>query len=299
MTATGETSQTTDPALDSELLTRITQSIGELPPSPTVVTRVMGLTSDLNSNVEELGEVLAADAALTAKVLRLSNSSFYGRSRTVSSLREAILILGFFTLRSLVMASTTHSLYRTKENPEEGKQLWEHSLATAIAARMVADRISHPQVEEVFISGLLHDIGKLVLQQRLGDILYELAAESEKNGTPYLEIEQQRLGFTHAALGGAVLERWSLPPDLVEGVRLHHVNTFATGDSSPVPIYPVVNFGNELAKKIGAGYGDLHEIRLERLPLAKHCGLTAEEIEEMSADLQDHFAEEKRLYEEG
>ncbi len=283
---------------EQDLLQKISQSIGELPPSPAVVTKVMGLTSDLNSNVEDLGEVLAADAALTAKVLRLSNSSFYGRSRTVSSLKEAILILGFFTLRSLVMASTTHSLYRSKENPDDGKQLWEHSLASALGARLVATRIGHAQVEEVFIAGLLHDIGKLILRQRLGTLLDELADESKSQSLPYLELEQRRLGFTHADLGAAVLDRWSLPPDLVEAVRMHHINTFDAECGEDVPIYAIVNFGNELAKTIGVGSGEPEQIDLARFQLAGLYGFGADELRNIAADLEEHFAEEKRLYEE-
>ncbi len=283
---------------DLGLIKKISQSIGELPPSPTVVSRVMGLTSDLNSNVEELGEVLAADAALTAKVLRLSNSSFYGRSRTVSSLREAILILGFYTLRSLVIASTTYSLYRSKGNPDDGRKLWEHSLASALAARIVADKIAHPDLEEIFIAGLLHDIGKLILRERLGEVFQEVGSAAHNNNMSYLEVEQSKLGFTHADLGAAVLERWCLPGKLVDGVRYHHLSQFDPETSNNVPIHAVVNFGNELAKLIGACYANLQQVRLDNLPLATRYHFDQETIENIALDLEDHFAEEKRLFEE-
>ena len=152
------------------LLEKITMTVGELPASPAIVSAVMGITTNLNANIEELGKVLAADPALTAKVLKLSNSSFYGRSKSVSSLREAILILGFYTLRSMVIATSTYSLYKKKGNDKSEQKLWDHSLACAMACRLVGTRIRHPQIEEIFIAGLLHDIGKMALGQKLADV---------------------------------------------------------------------------------------------------------------------------------
>jgi putative nucleotidyltransferase with HDIG domain len=153
-------------------------------------------------------------------------------------------------------------------------------------------------VEEIFIAGLLHDIGKLILRQRLGDVLEEVAAEAETARQSYLEVEQRRLGFTHADLGAAVLERWRLPQELVEAVRQHHASKFELGDAPDAPIHAVVNFGDELAKTIGAGYDNRQYAPLERLPLARHYEIGLEAVGEFEEELKDSFAEERRLYEE-
>ena len=116
---------------------RIVDTIGELPASPAVVGAVMNLTSDLNSTITDITRVLSADQSLTAKVLRLSNSSFYGRAKEVGTLAEAIIILGFFTVRSLVVASSAHSMYCRCNGMDRcnAERLWQHSLSTGIAAR--------------------------------------------------------------------------------------------------------------------------------------------------------------------
>ena len=122
------------------LLDRIIETIGELPTSPTVVASVMGMTKDLNTDVTKLSRVLSSDQSLTAKVLRLSNSPFYGRMRGVATLDEAIMILGFFTIRSLVVASSAYSMFNLGGQGGLEYRLWNHSLAAAMCARLTARR---------------------------------------------------------------------------------------------------------------------------------------------------------------
>lgn len=112
-------------------LEKIIGTIGDLPASPAVVSVVMGLTSNLDSNVDEISKVLCSDQSLTAKVLMLSNSSFYGRSKEVVSLDEAIPILGFFSVRSMVIATSAQTMYSSGEKDNPREWLWRHSLSTA------------------------------------------------------------------------------------------------------------------------------------------------------------------------
>ena len=124
------TSQTKDPILD-----RIISTLGDLPASPAIVSTVMGLTSNPDSKIVDISKVLSADQSLTAKVLKLSNSSFYGRPKEVKTLEEAILLLGFFTVRSIVIATSAHTMYTKEIAGNSPEKLWQHSLATAVAAR--------------------------------------------------------------------------------------------------------------------------------------------------------------------
>lgn len=279
------------------LLEKVVSAIGDLPASPAIVSAVMGLTADLNSNVEELGEVLASDPGLTAKVLKLSNSSFYGRSRAVSSLREAILILGFYTLRSIVIASSTHTLYNRRDNIQFGQKLWDHSLACALAARMVARRLKHPRLEEIFIAGLLHDIGKIILGQKLQAAYDKLVLTVEDERGEFSEAELSALGFTHVEVGALVLQRWNFPPELVEGVRMHHAEPAKAEGGAPT-IAAVVRFSNGLAKQLGVGFysGEGRNDRL--LQLSRPLELPIEAVTELSEELVARYAEEKQLFEE-
>jgi putative nucleotidyltransferase with HDIG domain len=279
------------------MLDKITSTIGELPASPAIVSAVMGLTADLNASVEELGVVLAADATLTAKVLKLSNSSFYGRSRSVSSLREAILILGFYTLRSMVIASSTHSLYSRKDNAKFGQKLWDHSLACGMASRMVARQIRHSRIEEIFIAGLLHDIGKMILGQKLMGIYDQVVKEVEKSGQCFHEVEFAKLGFNHAELGASVLDKWNFPRELVEGVQHHHLIIDEPADIE-ISIGSVVGYANQLAKQVAAGFEDPNSDDLTLHPFAIRFEFSREDIDTMTDELRTRFVEEKHLFED-
>lgn len=279
------------------MLDKIIATIGELPASPAIVSKVMGLTADLNASVEDLGEVLASDSALTAKVLRLSNSSFYGRSRSVSSLKEAILILGFYTLRSMVIASSTHSLYSRKDNAHFGQKLWDHSLACGMASRLVARRIQHPKIEEIFIAGLLHDIGKMILGQKLTAAYDRVVAEVEETGQDFVDVEKLRLGFSHVEVGATVLQKWNFPAELVAGVQTHHDQPGEIKDAV-ASIGLVVGFSNKLAKQIAVGFVEHEHGALSRHPLADRFEFDDAILIDMTDELKSRFGEEKHLFED-
>ncbi len=279
------------------LLEKIASTIGDLPASPAIVSAVMGLTADLNSSVEDLGEVLAADPGLTAKVLKLSNSSFYGRSRSVSSLKEAILILGFYTLRSIVIASSTHALYYRNDNAIFGQKMWDHSLACALASRIVARRLRHPRMEEIFLVGLLHDIGKIILGQKLQGAYDKIVAAVELDSAEFCDAEQAQLGFTHVDIGALVLERWHFPVEIVDGVRQHHFTRFPQADGAPA-IAAVVGFSNGLAKSLGVGFGASPTNQTSITELSRTLALGEADVAELLTELQTCFSEERKLFEE-
>lgn len=279
------------------MLDKITMTIGELPASPAIVSTIMGMTADLNSSVEDLGTALAADPALTAKVLKLSNSSFYGRSRSVSSIKEAILILGFYTLRSMVIASSTHSIYHRKDNAAFSEKLWSHSLASGMASRVVARHIRHPRIEEIFIAGLLHDIGKIILGQKLMAVYDNIVKEVERSGRGFQTIELEKLGFDHSLVGATVLKKWNFPKELIDGVQYHH-ELRSQSEAEVAAIGDVVAFSNQLAKQIPGGFAEPTVDCLSRHPFAELHSLDSETIQSMTDDLQSRFEEEKHLFED-
>ncbi len=288
------------PATDvqqSPMMTKIIATIGELPTSPAVVSTVMGLTADLNTEIDKLSRVLSGDPALTAKVLRLSNSPFYGRARSVASLNEAVLILGFHTIRSLVVASSTYSLFGRKSGNETAGILWDHSLATAMAARIIAQRIRHKQIEECFIVGLLHDIGKLILLQKMPTPYQEIVKQVKADHLDFNLLEEQKLGFTHSALGAVILSLWNFPPALVDTVANHHSNEAFVSEDGNVSLVAIVSFANELAKNLGTGFIEDYQKDLTALPQALAMDLDAAMIASIQEEIETRFNEEKHLFE--
>lgn len=207
------------------VLRNITQKIVDLPVLPSVVTTVMGLISDPDTTIKKLEEVIRGDQSLAVKVLKMSNSAFYGFSRQISSVEQAVKILGFNTLRSILVSSSAAALFvdGSEDEVEFHLQLWEHSLLTATISRLLAAR--GPMrflAEELFTAGLLHDFGKKIINSHFPGIYQKVELMAEQKGIPEISIETEALGFDHADVGSLLASNWSLPPALSEAILRHH-----------------------------------------------------------------------------
>ncbi len=285
------------------LINKMISSLGELPSSPKIVSAVMRLTSDPDTDLNSLEKLLSADQSMAAKLLKLSNSSFYGQRKSVSTLKQAILIIGFYTLRSLVVATSIHGLYSNKNGDSIENKLWEHSLASAIVCRLLAQKLGHIHVEEIFMAGLLHDIGKLVIAQKLRSKYEEVCRKVESDTLKFVDVEEQELGFSHCDVGMMLLNKWNLPQELSNAVYLHHEPKLEDGQSladmepRKIPIEFVLQLGNHLAKRSGWGFKDFHMDKLENLPLSKALNLTAEDLGQITELLEAEFENELALFE--
>lgn len=276
---------------------RLLESLGDLPSSPAIVSAVIGMASDLNTDLAELGRVLSADQGLTAKVLRLSNSSFYGRSKQIGTVDEAIMTLGYYTLRSLVVASSTHSIFKQKDLTRFLPVLWDHSLAAAVAARLLGRQLRHPQTEEAFIGGLLHDVGKLVFTQRLADAYAAVRQLAQADGQ-WCTHEKAALGFTHVDVGVALLEQWNFPRELVEAVALHHQEPDASGDR-PVTLSQLIWLSNLVANSMTSHRRDAEHQEWERLFHTASIRWDALKISAFFDSFQEQLTQERWLFSEG
>ena len=155
--------------------------VGDLPTLQQVATRVMSLIHDPKTTVSDLERIIATDQALAAKVLRISNSAFYGVRGEISTLSRSIVVLGFNTLRSVVLTGASETLHRSKNSCFKDRILWEHSVAVAIASRTIAQECGFASREEAYLGGLMHDVGKVVLDTNLPDE-YQNVIERVYNG---------------------------------------------------------------------------------------------------------------------
>ena len=276
-------------------LDKIISTIGDLPATPAVIATLMNLTSDVNADIEKIIRAIRADQSLTAKVLKMSNSSFYGRAREVKTLREAILILGFMTLHSLVIATSTQGLYQKSTNSRISGKLWEHAFACALASRLIAQEVKYPYVEEAFIAGLLHDIGKLVLSQKAADEYFRIAQKVEATGGAFADAETAAFSFTHADVGSLLLGKWSFPGELIEAVGNHHQFPPPEG-APPAPLVSIIHLGNFTAKKLGVGFTDYRPDNLSSLLSARSLDLDADRLAAVEQKLREHYASEQELF---
>lgn len=248
---------TVDTKLKQERLLRIIEDeLQDLPPLPAVVTRVMQTINDPTTSAADLNRLISGDPALTSKVLRLVNSSYYGFPRRIATITHAVVILGFNTVRNLTTSLGVFSAFDPKgqQTAMDRDKFWAHSLGTAVAAGVLARRKNIPvkAVEEVFVGGLLHDIGKLFLDQYFPDqyaIALKLAAAAKIS---IWDAEKTALGVGHALVGKRVAEKWNLPPSLTSMIMLHHQPAFS---KEHFEITAVVQAADMVARKLKLGSG--------------------------------------------
>lgn len=253
-------------------LEHVLKRIQNLPPLPTSAMRIIALTKNPATTVKELETVIGQDPALTAGILRQANSAYYGYARRISSLQEAIVMLGFQVIQGLAMAHAVAPLLKTKlvgyEIDQDG--LWKHSMLTAMTAKRLCQHRKIPFGDVAFTAGLLHDIGKLVISiyvQEVGAFLIEKVKEAELS---YVELEEKIIGYNHATVGGMLAKTWNLPESLVEIISLHHNPSLAQNYTE---LTCVVHIANGLSSSLGIGGGvdsflnPIHQEALERLAL--------------------------------
>lgn len=198
--------------------------IEELPPLPAVAARVMGMADDDRTSALELAQVLSTDQALTAKLIKISNSAYYGFARRVSTVREAVLVLGFKQVRQVAVGASIMNSFRGPRR-DDGFDLdlfWGHSVAVAVAAETVAKKSHSAKPEDAFTAGILHDIGRLVLRQVMPDE-FGRAVDIARSGQSSLHTAERMVtGFSHDDVGRVLGERWKFPTHLIDAVAGHH-----------------------------------------------------------------------------
>ncbi len=203
--------------------------------SPTIA-KIVALTSSDTSSAVDLVQAIKLDPALTAKVLNLVNSAYFGMPQEVTSINRAIILLGMNTIKNLALSAEVLSSF----NPAKGAlfnvdKFWEHSLACAISSKLIAKRIVKDPVkqEEYFIAGLIHDIGKIFLIKHFPRDYFSMAKKIE-TFDKLIHKEKKIFTMDHAEVGALIAEKWALPGDLINSIRHHHDKTIKE-ETSPLP----------------------------------------------------------------
>jgi diguanylate cyclase (GGDEF)-like protein/putative nucleotidyltransferase with HDIG domain len=200
-----------------------------LPIFPLVSSRLLDPTAE-RTTFEDMVRILQTDQALALKVLRVVNTPFYGLRTKVSTLPHALAMLGPHAVKSMIEGADRYGpIPGPAEQPIDKYFFWQHSLTTAIIAEAIGKRLGYDVPEEAYLAGLLHDIGKLLVEQANPAGYAEVIREMEKNEAPVPDIEHRLVGIDHAEAGGFVAERWNLSPVLVDAIRFHH-HEFPSGD---------------------------------------------------------------------
>ena len=234
-------------------LKHITSLLKSFPSMPGAAVRLLALIDDPEISVAQIEKILRQDAGLTANLLKLANSAYFGIPAKVGSVRQAVLLLGLKRLIQMVIASCVGSIM---DKPVPGYdlppgELWRHSLAVTVAAEGLVNELKIEAAEEIFTAALLHDVGKLVLGEFVADDFNKIENILSR-GVPFETAENMVLGTNHADIGAHILDQWSLPPSIVNAVRWHHDPESAEQTDMMLDI---VHVANVLCLMIGIGVG--------------------------------------------
>ena len=208
------------------LVPQVLKSLKTLPPFPLVAQRALLLLNQTEVSIQELVDIVKFDPAITANVLRISNSAFFGLRREIHSLHQALLLLGTQELLKIIIASGATRLFCHSAPGyfTDRLGLWRHSVSCALMADLLARELDHPERATSFTAGLLHDIGKVVLSIYVDQKFTEIMAVVESRGVSFQTAEKEVLGIDHAQLGGEMARLWDFPDRLRLVINLHHLD---------------------------------------------------------------------------
>ena len=207
-----------------EILVSVLKKIDTLPTLPTTFAKISEMIENPKTNANDISEVISKDQVLTARLLKLVNSSLYGFSGRITTVSNAVVILGFKALRNLVLSSSVFDLFQVSGTNQviSLNEFWRHSIACAVASKLIANEIDYGEPEELFVAGLLHDIGKLVEIQYFQASMANVVNKVNSEKMLIIDAEKKVLGFTHCEVGGLLGKKWKLPPPLIEVVMFHN-----------------------------------------------------------------------------
>ncbi len=246
-------------------------AVKDLPTLPTVLDKVTRLVQDPDSSTEEIARVISRDQVLSAKVLKMVNSSIYGFPRRISTVQHALVLLGFNVIRGLIISSSVFDIMA-----QSMVGLWDHSVGVAVASNCLAKAAGIKDPEEYAVTGLLHDIGKVVVAVQLPGSRQEIDDQVTRRDLSYYDAEKVVLGFSHDRINAWLADHWNLPLNLREGLAWHHRPQSARHYPDMAHVVHVADF---LVKTLEVGNsGDDQVPYLEKNSL-KALGLTLQDLD--------------------
>ncbi|MGE5238247.1 MAG: HDOD domain-containing protein [Chloroflexota bacterium] len=271
----------------------------EIPAVPVVALKVLRVIEDPYALVSDIQRVIVADEALASRILRIANAAFYGRRQKIDTISEAITVLGLHAIKVITLAVSTREVYKRLGLTEQ--KLWEHSLGVSLASGIIGGRLSLVKAEEATVAGLVHDIGKAIMNNSQPDRFSILTKTVWEQRVQFLSLEQDFFGFTHAEAGALFAEKWGFPKCLREAIRRHHLVSSSEcsegWDAEERTLCEVVALADAICVRLGIGYrGPMGHLDLGEERLMTVLGLTSERLDVLESLFKDAYVRERTFY---
>ncbi|HQK99930.1 MAG TPA: HDOD domain-containing protein [Smithellaceae bacterium] len=267
--------------IDSRILRHKVESINTLPTVPAVLKKLSAVIEKPKITVVEISSFISSDPALTSKVLKMVNSAIYGFPGRIASVSHATMLLGLNVIKGLLLGVSVFELMQKTMNG-----LYEHSLACAIASRVIAQKKELKEPEEVSVAGLLHDIGKVILLLEFSEPYESAMNEAREKNLPIFEAEKNRFDATHADVGGWLAEKWRFPRNLIEVIQFHHRPALAK--NAPLET-AIVHVADMLVRARGFGFAGENLVP-EVNPVAwELLKLSDQDIRDILSEMEDNM----------
>ncbi len=248
-------------AIRNPKLQKIIQSIESLPTIPEAALKISRLADNENTTVQEIVSVINEDPAIASQLLKVANSPFYGFLGEVSNIDHAVALLGFREIKSVALASAILSNHFSGSRvvDKQLKQLWKHSTLTGFVARLLGDQLGDPDIASLFLAGLIHDLGSIIIIRYMQEEYKILLAQIDSNGGDVSALEKKILGASHSEIGALALKKWKFPPKLISSTLYHHQPWRDQGFTS---LSTMIHYADALVRMLGvvpyAGERALH-----------------------------------------
>lgn len=235
----------------SSVISKLKQ-IKDLPVLPAIMNEINKVLADPRSNATTLANVIMQDQSLVTKILKLVNSAYYGFPRRITSLNSAVVILGLNTIKNIVLSVSFIQIFSKVKNTKifDLKDFWKHSLAVGITSKIIGKKIGYLKQEELFLIGLVHDIGKIITNIYVPELFIKCFAVSQRQEVPYYIAEKELTKDTHDAIAQYLLDMWKLPQLYLEGVGFHHMPLSAPNHKIECSI---LHIADTIVKGLGIG----------------------------------------------
>lgn len=238
---------------------KIVESVDRLQPMPTSATRVIKALEESYIGANTISELIGLDQALAANVLQMANSAAFGYAGTCANLSNAVVRLGFQRIKTIVLGAVSYSTLNRSLAGYQLKQgeLWNHSVSTGMAAQWLSRTLKVENAEDAYVAGLLHDIGKVLLDQYLMADQSQVIEKMQKLKIGLWEVEAAIYGVDHAGIGALMAKKWNFPEKLVEAIQYHHAPSLAFENSQ---LASIINVANSFVVRNETGIIDIYGV---------------------------------------